>query len=162
MKAYVNRCVVLSKVAESDLVKSLMSVKVETVEPRRSLKYALQKMVKRNIGSIVVVEGENLVGIVTERDISRYVAKRTNALKMQVRNVMSSPLITIAHSATNQEAMGVMLKEGIRQLPVVEKGKLVGIVSQRDLLRWVIRITYEPNIPSDFIEILKRQPFSKT
>ena len=119
-------------------------------------------MVNRNIGSIVVVEGHNLVGIVTERDISRYVAKQTNALKTQVRKVMSSPLITIAHSATNQEAMGVMLKEGIRQLPVVEKGKLVGIVSQRDLLRWVIRITYEPNIPSDFIEILQRQPFSKT
>ena len=141
-----------------------MAVKVETVEPKQSLRYALQKMVKRNIGSIVVVEGENPVGIVTERDISRYVARRTNPLKTQVRNVMSSPLITIAHSATNQEAMTTMLKHGIRRLPVVEKGKLVGIVSQRDLLRWVLRITYErdPQITSEIREILERQPFSKT
>ena len=141
-----------------------MAVKVETVEPKQSLRYALQKMVKRNIGSIVVVEGENPIGIVTERDVSRYVARRTNALKTQVRNVMSSPLITIAHSATNQEAMTTMLKHGIRRLPVVEKGKLVGIVSQRDLLRWVLRITYErdPQITSEIREILERQPFSKT
>jgi len=154
----------LSKVIESDSVESLMAVKVETVEPKHSLKYALQKMVKRNIGSVVVVEGENPVGIVTERDISRYVARQTNPLKTQVRNVMSSPLITIAHSASNQEAMAAMLKHGIRQLPVVEKGKLVGIVSQRDLLRWVLRITYErePHITSEIREILERQPFSKT
>ena len=91
-------------------------------------------------------------------------AKRTNALKTQVRNVMSSPLITIAHSATNQEAMAAMLKHGIRQLPVVEKGKVVGIVSQRDLLRWVFRITYEkePHITAEIREILERPPFSKT
>ena len=139
-----------------------MAVKVETVEPKQSLKYALQKMVKRNIGSIVVVEGENPVGIVTERDITRYVARHTNVLKTHVRNVMSSPLITIDHSASNQEAMASMLKHGIRRLPVVEKGKLVGIVSQRDLLRWVLRSTYEPNITSELREILKHQPFSKT
>ncbi|MGA2627310.1 MAG: CBS domain-containing protein [Candidatus Bathyarchaeia archaeon] len=154
----------MSDVVESDSVESLMAVNVETVEPKRSLKHALQKMVKRNIGSIVVVEGEKPVGIVTERDISRYVAKRTNALKTQVRNVMSSPLITIARSATNQEAMAAMLKHGIRRLPVVEKGKLVGIVSQRDLLRWVFRITYEkePHITAEIRAILERPPFSKT
>jgi len=140
-----------------------MAVKVETVEPKQSLRYALQKMVKRNVGSVVVVEGENPVGIVTERDISRHVARKTNPLKTQVRNVMSSPLITIAHSATNQESMAAMLKHGIRRLPVVEKEKLVGIVSQRDLLRWVLRITYErePHITSEIREILERRPFSK-
>ena len=154
----------MSKVIESDSVESLMAAKVETVEPKQSLKYALQKMVRRNVGSVVVVEGENPVGIVTERDISRYVARQTNPLKTRVRNVMSRPLITIAHSATNQEAMAVMLKHGIRRLPVVEKGKLVGIVSQRDLLRWVLRITYErePHITSEIREILERRPFSKT
>ncbi len=120
----------LPDVVDSDSVEALMAVRVETVEPKRSLKYALQKMVKRNIGSIVVVEEGTPVGIVTERDISRYVAKRTNALKTPVRNVMSGPLITVARP-TNQEAMAAMLKHGVRRLPVVEKGKLVGIISQR-------------------------------
>jgi len=140
-----------------------MTVKVETIESKRSLKYALQKMVKRNVGSIVIVEGEHPVGIITERDISRYVAKRTHAKtsKTQVRNIMSSPLITIADSATNQEAMAVMLKQGIRRLPVVDKEKLVGIISQRDLLRWVVRASYGPKVPSDFIEALEYKRFSK-
>ncbi len=96
----------LPDVVDSDSVEALMAVRVETVEPKRSLKYALQKMVKRNIGSIVVVEEGTPVGIVTERDISRYVAKRTNALKTPVRNVMSGPLITVARSVDQPGSNG--------------------------------------------------------
>jgi CBS domain-containing protein len=139
-----------------------MTVKVETIEPKKSLKHTLQKMVKQNIGSIVVVEGRSPVGIVTERDISRYVARGTS-LKTQVKKLMSSPLIIVSPSATIPEAMSKMLKHGIRRLPVIERGKLVGIISQRDLLRWVLRVANEPLIsPSELTEILKRQPFSKT
>ena len=138
-----------------------MTAKVETIELKASLKQALRKMVKRNIGSIVVVEGASSVGILTERDISRYVARGTSGLKTQVKKLMSSPLITIAPSATTQEAITTMLKHGVRRLPVVEKGKLIGIVSQRDLLRWELRVTNEPIIPSELREILERQPLSK-
>ena len=116
---------------------------------------------KRNIGSIVVVEGVSPVGILTERDISRYVAQGTSGLNTQVKKLMSGPLITIASSATTQEAITTMLKHGVRRLPVVEKGKLIGIVSQRDLLRWVLRVTNEPIISSELREILERQPLSK-
>ena len=138
-----------------------MTAKVETIELKESLKQALRKMVKRNIGSIVVVEGASPVGILTERDISRYVARGTSGLKTQVKRLMSGPLITIASSATTQEAITTMLKHGVRRLPVVEKGKLIGIVSQRDLLRWVLRVTNEPIISSELREILERQPLSK-
>jgi CBS domain-containing protein len=153
--------VILSEVVESDSVKSLMTVKVETIDLKEHLKRALQKMVKHNVGSIVVVEGRKPVGILTERDISRCAARGTNILRIQVKKLMSSPLITIAPSATPQEVMTTMLKYGIRRLPVVQKGKLVGIVSERDMLRWVLRVTFEPQIPPEIREVLERQPFSK-
>ncbi len=139
-----------------------MTVKVETVKSKEFLEHALKKMVKRNIGSVVIVEGGDPVGIITERDISRCVARGAKALRTQVNKLMSSPLITLARSATIQEAMTMMLKHGIRRLPVVEKGNLIGIVSQRDLLRWVVRITYEPHVPSEIKEILERPLLSKT
>jgi CBS domain-containing protein len=138
-----------------------MTVKVEAVKPKDQLKQALRKMVKRNVGSVVVIEKGGLVGIVTERDISRCAVRGAKALGAQVRRVMSSPLITVSPSTEIQAVMALMLKNGIRRLPVVEKGKLVGIVSERDLLRWVLRITYEPHIPSEIREILERQPVSK-
>jgi CBS domain-containing protein len=138
-----------------------MKAKVETIKPKEPLNRALQKMVKRNIGSVVVVEGEKPVGIVTERDISRCVARGTKTLKTQVKKLMSSPLVTIARSAAIQEAMMIMLKHGIRRLPVVEKEKLVGIISERDLLRWVLRVTNEPHFSPEIQAILDRPIFSK-
>jgi CBS domain-containing protein len=138
-----------------------MRVDVETVKPNELLRRALQKMVRRNVGSVVVVEGEKPVGIVTERDISRCVARGTKALDSRVGKFMSAPPITVARSATTQEAMTTMLKHGIRRLLVVDEKKLVGIISERDLLWWVLKVTYEPNVPSEIKEILKRQPFSK-
>jgi len=133
MKARVCWWVVLSEVVES--VESIMTAKVETVTPKEPLEHAWMKMVERNIGSAVVVEGESPVGIVTERDISRYLARGEQALNIQVENLMSSPLITTSRSTSIEEALQTMLKHGIRRLPVVEKGNLIGIVSERDLLR---------------------------
>jgi len=132
-----------------------MTRMVETVKPAESLKTALNRIVARSIGSIVVVEKDEPVGILTERDISRSVVKGTSALKRQVKNVMSSPLITISATESVHDAMTLMLKHGIRRLPVVKQGKLVGIVSERDVLRWVLRVSYEPHIPSEIKEILE-------
>jgi len=145
-----------------------MTVQVEIAKPKELLKHALKRMVKRNIGSLVVVEAGNPVGIITERDISRCVAKGSKALRIQVKNLMSSPLITVTRSATIQDAVRVMLKHGIRRLPVIEKGKMVGIISDRDVLRWMLRITYEssllllpPHFTPEIKKILERQPVSK-
>jgi CBS domain-containing protein len=138
-----------------------MTAKVETVKPTESLKNALKRIVTRNIGSIVVIEENEPVGILTERDISRCVARGTNALKRQVKNVMSSPLITVEPTESVQDAMALMLKHGVRRLPVVKQRRLIGIVSERDILRWVLRITYEPNIPPEIKEILGHTVQSK-
>jgi CBS domain-containing protein len=132
-----------------------MTAKVETVKPEESLKTALKRMVVRNIGSVVVVDGNEPVGILTERDVSRCVVRGTNALKRQVKNVMSSPLITISATQSVHDAVELMLKRGVRRLPVVKQRILVGIVSERDVLRWMLRVSYEPHIPSEIKEILE-------
>jgi len=160
MEAPVCSWVVLSWLPES--VESIMIARVETVTPKEPLEHAWMKMVERNIGSVVVIEGNNPVGIITERDISRCLAKGVQALNTRVENIMSSPLITTTRSAGIEEIMQTMLKHGIRRLPVVDEGMLVGIVSDRDLLRWVLRIRHEPHISPAIREILDRQPFSKT
>ena len=144
----------MSELVEEDLTESIMTTKVETVKPTESVKNALKKIVTRNIGSIVVVEENEPVGILTERDISRCVARGTNGLKRQVKKVMSSPLITVEATESVQDAMALMLKHGVRRLPVMKQRRLVGIVSERDILRWVLRISYEPNIPPEIKEIL--------
>jgi len=70
---------------------------------------------------------------------------------------MSSPLITIEKSGAVQEAMMMMLKHGIRRIPVMEKEKMIGIISERDLLRWVVRSSYKPSPETQ--AILDSQPF---
>jgi len=82
-------------------------------------------------------------------------------LKRKVKTVMSSPLVTIEPRASVQDAMALMLKHGVRRLPVLKERKLVGILSERDVLRWVLRISYEPHIPPEVKEILERPLQSK-
>lgn len=145
----------------SDLVRSIMVSPVETVKQTDLLGYVLKKIVKKNIGCVVVVKGRTPVGIITERDISRRVAKGSRALMTKVKRVMSSPVISVAPSTPIEKAVYLMLKHGIRRLPVVEKEKLVGLVSERDLLRWVLQVSYEPQIPIEIKQILERKAEAK-
>jgi len=151
----------MSGLRETDLIESNMTTNVETAKPTESLKNALRRIVKRNIGSIVVAEENQPVGIITERDISRCVVRDNNPLKRKVKNVMSSPLITVEASESVQDAVALMLKHGARRLPVVRERKLVGIISQRDVLRWMLRVSYEPKIPLEVKEILEQPAQSR-
>jgi CBS domain-containing protein len=151
----------MSELLETDLIESNMTTNVETVKSKESLKDALRRIVARNIGCIVVAEENEPVGIITERDISRCVARDENALKRQVKNVMSSPLITIEATESIHDTLALMLKHGVRRLPVMKQQKLVGILSERDVLRWVLKVSYEPLIPPEIKEILERPVQSK-
>jgi CBS domain-containing protein len=139
-----------------------MSTKLETVKPNQPLKIALNKMIRRNIGSIIVVDDGRPVGIVTERDISRKMAKGLKNLNTQVARVMVKKLIVASPDTTIQDAFGMMLEHGIRRIPVVDNRKLVGVVTERDLLHWVLQVSYEPNIPPEIIKILARPLSSKS
>jgi CBS domain-containing protein len=137
---------------------------VKPVESARSidtLEEVLQKMVERNVGCLVILDQLKPVGIVTERDISRIIAKGPSLLKLVVGSVMSSPVIFLSPIAPIVEACVTMLSYGIRRLPIIEKGHLVGLVTERDLLHWVIKIGNEPRIPAEIQEILKKPLASK-
>ncbi len=136
-------------------VSTIMSTKVVKVNANEKVGKALQMMVRDKIGSIVVIEKGKPVGILTERDVSMRVAKGQNVRGMTIRNVMSKPLFTIAPSAEVWQAVEQMVRKDIVRLPVVDGGRLVGMVTERDIFRWMIKIAYEPNLPNDLMELVK-------
>ncbi len=143
------------EVAEEDTLGHVMSSPVTTMGANGTLGIAAQLMIQHNIGSVVVVEGKNPVGIITERDITKQVVKGNDVLKTPVKQVMSKPLVTAIPNMPIQEAFELMLKNKIRRLPILEGGSLKGIVTTQDIMRWVLRVSYEPNIPTHIKAILE-------
>ena len=103
-----------------------------TDRPDDTLQQAAGKMREQQTGSLLVLDGQDLVGIVTERDVLNAVATAT-PLDTPVSEVMSRDLITVEPGTSLREAARIMTERWIRHLPVLEGGRLVGIVSQRDL-----------------------------
>ncbi len=113
-------------------ISDIMTEAAVTDRPDDSLEQAARKMWQQQTGSLLVLEGNELLGIVTERDILKAVATGT-ALDTAISDVMSKDLITVGPGTSLREAAGIMTEKWIRHLPVLEGGRLVGIVSQRDL-----------------------------
>jgi len=127
----------------------IMTTHVITIDISERVEEALRLMVKFDVGSVVVVDKEKPVGIVTERDVTRAALRGDSLLKLPVRSLMSRPLQTAEPKMEIWRTFEVMLKLGVRRLPIVENEKLVGIVTEKDLTRWVLRIFYEPNLPEE-------------
>lgn len=118
------------------IVKNVMAKPVITIDKNGSVYEAAKTMSEKGIGCVVVTENGKPVGIATERDIlQRVVAKDLDASKVVMKDIMTKPLITINGSMPIINAIRVMEKNNVRRLLIVEKGRLVGIVTQRDLLR---------------------------
>ncbi len=109
-----------------------MSRQLLTAAAADKLVDAAHRMSDRRVGAILVIDGERLVGILTERDILRAVGKAT--IEGSVGDWMTRDPITVGRDATHGEAAMMMIHGGFRHVPVVEGGKLIGIVSIRDLL----------------------------
>jgi len=113
-----------------------MVPKVITVKKEATVEEAVELMNKYEIGSLVVVENGKPVGIITERDLLKRVLPKSEVLRnMKVMEIMSTPLISVEPKVQIEEAAKLMFQKKIKKLPVVEKGKLVGLVSLTDLLR---------------------------
>jgi len=98
---------------------------------------AVKRMVEANVGSLLVTEGGEITGIVTERDYLRRVTLEGRTDKeTAVREIMSSPLIVVTPQTTIDECMALMTDRRIRHLPVVDSGEVVGVVSIGDLVKF--------------------------
>ena len=107
------------------------------IEADASVFEAVKRMVEANVGSLLVTEGGEITGIVTERDYLRRVALEGRTDKeTAVREIMSSPLIVVAPETSIDECMALMTDRRIRHLPVVDGGRVVGIVSIGDLVKF--------------------------
>jgi CBS domain-containing protein len=117
------------------LVRDVMSKDVRVVRPDTTVKEVVATMNKFDIGSIIVVQGERPVGIITERDILRRLVEPCLAPEtLTARQVMTSPVQTINENASIEEAARVMAKKRVKRLPVMNDGKLVGIITFSDIV----------------------------
>jgi CBS domain-containing protein len=124
-----------SEMAGMVLVRDVMSKDVKVVRPDSSVKEVVADMNKFNIGSIVVVQGDMPVGVISERDILRRVVEPClSPESLTARQVMTSPVVTISETASIEEAAKLMTKKKVRKIPVMKKQKLVGIVTFTDIV----------------------------
>lgn len=111
---------------------------VRTVPTTYTVTEAVQEMNRHRIGSVLVMNGNRLVGIFTERDVlTRVVGADLDPLTTPVSQVMTGNVLTVAPTATVQEVMDTFADKRCRHLPVLENGHLVGLISIGDVSRWV-------------------------
>ena len=117
------------------LVRDAMNRKVIAIKPTATAREAAQIMTKYRIGSLLVMEDEKLLGIVTELDILwKIVAKNRDPETTLVNEIMTKEVITIKPDQTLEEAAQIMVEKRIKKLPVVENDKVVGIITATDLI----------------------------
>ena len=113
-----------------------MTKDVLTVDPSDTIGEAAEKMVAGGVGAVVVVEDfVRIVGIVTERDLTRAVAARARAAEARVRQWMTGDVVVVGPETTVEEAARIMFDNHFRHLPVVKDGRPLGVVSLRRLSR---------------------------
>ena len=121
-------------------------------QPDDTLAEAARKMWEQQTGSLLVIDGEDLVGILTERDILKAVATGMRLDDTRISQVMSKDLVTVGPGTSLREAARVMAERWIRHLPVLDNGKLVGVISQRDLSGVLAGALNEPEVLTQLIE----------
>ena len=123
----------------AQILKSKPEQTVHTITPSTSVFDAVKLMAEKNIGALLVMEDVNMVGIITERDYARKIVLMGRSSKeTPVRDAMTSPVMYVRPDQTNEECMALMTDKRIRHLPVMDNGKLIGLISIGDLVKDII------------------------
>lgn len=123
----------------ANIIRSKPDQAVHAISPAATMREALERMARHNIGAMLVMEGDRIVGIVTERDYARKcVLMGRKSRETPVRELMTSPVMYVGPDETNEHCMALMTENRLRHLPVLDEGRLVGLVSIGDLVKDII------------------------
>jgi len=123
----------------ADILNTKANNAIYSISPDDTVFNALQLMADKGIGALLVMEGKQIVGIITERDYARKIAlKGRTSVLTAVRDVMTSAVMFVKPSQTSEECMALMTDHRLRHLPVVEGERLLGLVSIGDLVKAII------------------------
>lgn len=112
---------------------------VWSVSPQVTIQETLRLMAEKNVGAVLVMDGPAIIGVFSERDFARHSANRSvRPDRDPVKDMMTTQIITVGLSSTTEECMDLMTSRRIRHLPVLEDGKLVGLISIGDVVKQVI------------------------
>lgn len=123
----------------AQILKAKPTQDIFSASPKMTVFDAIKLMSEKNIGALLVTDGDKIVGIFTERDYARKIAlKGHSSRSTPVGDIMTSHVMYVRPSQTNEECMALMTDNRIRHLPVMDQGRLIGILSIGDLVKDVI------------------------
>ena len=123
----------------ADLLKAKAHQSVYRIAPTASVFDAIKLMSEKNIGALLVMEGEQIAGIITERDYARKIILMSRSSReTPVRDIMTSAVMCVRPTQTSEECMVLMTENRLRHLPVMDGNKLLGLISIGDLVKGII------------------------